>query len=200
VTELKRKYHCKYTYHRYIYACIYKRIFTKWGEKVFFIVWNSNNDNHIVFIYFKYKTHYKCFLVYGFIKILKYKSTLFKFHRHNNLFCYILTFYTCEFVLNFLHYFEQLFEYFKHSYTHFHTFFHPHVYQKYSNNITQTSLPNTPKYLESLFQLKNFPFWGKHFNAFSSFELSKRGVFGKLETQFFFVELWSREHAHMHMF
>ena len=44
------------------------------------------------------------FSVYGFVKILKYKSTLFKFHRHNNLFCYILTFYTREFVLNFLHY------------------------------------------------------------------------------------------------
>ena len=26
----------------------------------------------------------------------------------------------------------------------FHTFFHSHIYQKYSNNITQTNSPNTP--------------------------------------------------------
>ena len=33
--------------------------------------------------------------------------------------------------------------YFKH-YTFFYTFFHLHIYQKYPNNITQTTLPNTP--------------------------------------------------------
>ena len=33
--------------------------------------------------------------------------------------------------------------YFKH-YIYFHTLFHLHIYQKYPNNITQTTLPNTP--------------------------------------------------------
>ena len=36
--------------------------------------------------------------------------------------------------------FEHTFEHFKQYYTHFHT----HVYQKHLNNITQSSLPNTP--------------------------------------------------------
>ena len=39
--------------------------------------------------------------------------------------------------------FEQSFEHFKHTYTYFQTVFHPHLYQKHSNNITQTFLPNT---------------------------------------------------------
>ena len=39
--------------------------------------------------------------------------------------------------------FKQLFEYFKYTYTHFYIFFHSHVYQKHSNNITQTLLSNT---------------------------------------------------------
>ena len=51
-------------------------------------------------------------------------------------------------------YFEQPFEYFKFTYT----LFHPHIYQKYSNNITQTSLPNTPK---------SFPSGGEMLNFFS---------------------------------
>ena len=38
--------------------------------------------------------------------------------------------------------FEQSFEYFKHTYIYFQTLFHPHIYQKHSNNITQTPLPN----------------------------------------------------------
>ena len=41
-------------------------------------------------------------------------------------------------------YFEQPFEYFKYTYTYFHAHFHQHVYQKHSNNITQTPLSNTP--------------------------------------------------------
>ena len=36
--------------------------------------------------------------------------------------------------------FEHTFEHFKQYYTHFHT----HVYQKHLNNITQSSLLNTP--------------------------------------------------------
>ena len=38
------------------------------------------------------------------------------------------------------------FSVFKQHYTHFHTFFHLHVFQKITNNITQTSLPNGPEY------------------------------------------------------
>ena len=41
--------------------------------------------------------------------------------------------------------FEHTFEHFKQHYTHFYTIFYSHVYQKHINNITQTSLPNTPK-------------------------------------------------------
>ena len=33
---------------------------------------------------------------------------------------------------------------FKQHYTYFHTFFHPHVFQKNTNNITQTPLSNEP--------------------------------------------------------
>ena len=44
--------------------------------------------------------------------------------------------------------FNQLLEYFKHTNTHFYTLFHSHVYQKHSNNITQTPLPNTSQTLK----------------------------------------------------
>ena len=40
--------------------------------------------------------------------------------------------------------FKHTFEYFKHTYIHFYTLFHPHVYQKYSNNITQNSFTKHP--------------------------------------------------------
>ena len=33
---------------------------------------------------------------------------------------------------------------FKEHNTHFHILFYPHVYQKHSNNITQTNSPNRP--------------------------------------------------------
>ena len=36
------------------------------------------------------------------------------------------------------------FLHFKQYYTHLHIFFHPHVFQKTTNNISQTTLPNTP--------------------------------------------------------
>ena len=47
--------------------------------------------------------------------------------------------------------FKQLLEYFKHTNTHFHILFHPHVYQKHTNNITQTPIPNT-HFLACVFQ------------------------------------------------
>ena len=40
--------------------------------------------------------------------------------------------------------FQASFEHFKYTYIYFHIFFYPHVYQKHSNNITETHLPNTP--------------------------------------------------------
>ena len=40
--------------------------------------------------------------------------------------------------------FKQLLEHFKHTKTYFHILFHSHVYQKHTNNVTQTPLPNTP--------------------------------------------------------
>ena len=43
---------------------------------------------------------------------------------------------------------KHTFEHFEQHYTHFHTLLHPYIYKKYSNNITQTPLPNTPKYLQ----------------------------------------------------
>ena len=36
------------------------------------------------------------------------------------------------------------FLHFKQHYIHFHTLFHPHVFQKTTNNLSQTTLPNTP--------------------------------------------------------
>ena len=56
-------------------------------------------------------------------------------------------------------YFGQLFEHFKFTYTLFYTLFHPHIYQKYSNNITQTSQPNTPKSFPSGGEMLNFFFF-----------------------------------------
>ena len=41
-------------------------------------------------------------------------------------------------------YFSNMFSVFKQHYTHFYTFFHPHIFQKNTNNITQTTLPNGP--------------------------------------------------------
>ena len=55
--------------------------------------------------------------------------------------------------------FKLLFSVFKQHYTHFHILFHPHVFQKTTNNITQTSLPNGPK-LYSIFAFKSFFFLG----------------------------------------
>ena len=40
--------------------------------------------------------------------------------------------------------FSNMFSIFKQYYTHFHTLFHSHVFQKNTNNITQTTLPNGP--------------------------------------------------------
>ena len=40
--------------------------------------------------------------------------------------------------------FEYTFEHFKQYDTYFYTLFYLHVYQKHSNNISQTSLPNRP--------------------------------------------------------
>ena len=40
--------------------------------------------------------------------------------------------------------FKHTFEHFKQYCTHFHIVFHPHIYQKHSNNITQTPLLNRP--------------------------------------------------------
>ena len=37
---------------------------------------------------------------------------------------------------------KHSFSVFKQHYTHFHTLFHPHIFQKTTNNITQTLLPN----------------------------------------------------------
>ena len=59
--------------------------------------------------------------------------------------------------------FWATFEHFKFTYTFFHTLFHPHIYQKYSSNITQTSLPNTPK---------SFPSGGEMLNFFFLFHLA----------------------------
>ena len=39
---------------------------------------------------------------------------------------------------------NNLFSVFKQHYTYFHTLFHPYVFQKTTNNITQTHLPNRP--------------------------------------------------------
>ena len=39
---------------------------------------------------------------------------------------------------------KHMFSVFKQHYTHFHTLFHSHVFQKNTNNITQTPLPNGP--------------------------------------------------------
>ena len=39
---------------------------------------------------------------------------------------------------------KHIFSVFKQYYIHFHTFFHLHVFQKNTNNITQTPLPNGP--------------------------------------------------------
>ena len=41
-------------------------------------------------------------------------------------------------------YLKHMFSVFKQHYTLFHTLFHPHVFQKNTNNITQTLLPNGP--------------------------------------------------------
>ena len=41
--------------------------------------------------------------------------------------------------------FKHTFEHFKQYCTHFHIVFHPHIYQKHSNNIIQTPLPNIPE-------------------------------------------------------
>ena len=59
--------------------------------------------------------------------------------------------------------FKQLFEHFKHIYTHFYIFFHPHIYQKHSNNITQTPLLNIPLYFcFSLLFLTNWKKWWRN--------------------------------------
>jgi len=43
-----------------------------------------------------------------------------------------------------VHILKHMFLVFKQYYTYFHIFFHPHVYQKNTNNITQTPLLNRP--------------------------------------------------------
>ena len=45
------------------------------------------------------------------------------------------------------------FSVFKQHYTHFYTLFHPHVFKKTTNNITQTSSPNSPKTSECVFAI-----------------------------------------------
>ena len=48
-------------------------------------------------------------------------------------------------------YFKQLFSVFNQHYTHFNILFHSHVYQKTTNNITQTPLPNGPNFAQKSF-------------------------------------------------
>ena len=43
--------------------------------------------------------------------------------------------------------FKYLFSIFKQYYTNFHIFFHAHVFQKITNNTTQTPLPKEPNFL-----------------------------------------------------
>ena len=40
--------------------------------------------------------------------------------------------------------------YFKQHYLHFHTYVHPHIYKIYSNNITETLIPNRLKTLRAI--------------------------------------------------
>ena len=59
--------------------------------------------------------------------------------------------------------FKHTFEHFKQHYTYFHTLFHPHIYQKYSNNITRTLLPNESWIVRAFFgptnPLSSGPYW-----------------------------------------
>ena len=41
------------------------------------------------------------------------------------------------------------FSYFKQHYIYFNTLFHSHIFQKTTNNVTQTNLPNTPLKIET---------------------------------------------------
>ena len=41
------------------------------------------------------------------------------------------------------------FSHFKQYYTHFKILFHSHIFQKTTNNVTQTTLPNTPLKIET---------------------------------------------------
>ena len=79
----------------------------------------------------------------------KFYKTHPKFHRKFHM--HALTILWCEsmmgpkrFTGRLVELLNNSFSVFKQHYTYFHTLFHLHVFQKITNNITQTSLPNEP--------------------------------------------------------
>ena len=46
--------------------------------------------------------------------------------------------------------FNNMFSIFKQYYTHFHTLFYLHVFQKNTNNVTRTTLPNNPQVFHNI--------------------------------------------------